>query len=417
MQLTYISTARIPGEKANTYQVLQMCDAFSAQGIQVTMLYPQRYNIPEMRKVQDIRGYYGLRQDFSMLALPAFDLIYPSGRLFALSPRLIRSLQNRLFRWMIASYSRSALRFLETRPADVYYTRSPEFAQKLLDRYPTVAKKLFLEIHALPDSATQQKAQANLVNDIGGVITMTGYIKQSYIEQGIEEAHILVAPDGVNLEHFLARSADKLSARLELGLPQGIFLVGYVGRLQTLGQEKGVSHLIEALALLKTSAPQFKVGLCCVGGPEEISAEYLELARQKGLSPQETLFLPQVPPIEIPRYLSAFDCCAMAFPWTQHYAYYMSPLKLFEYMASQRPILATLLPSVQEILRHKHNAYLVEPENPRALAAGIQWVAENPQAAQSLADQAWQDVQNYTWDKRAGRILVFMRQVMDLHHD
>ena len=76
MRLLYLSTARIPGEKANTYQVLQMCDAFSAVGMKVTLLHPKRVNTPEMRQIKDIKGYYKLHNHFPFEELPTIDLLY-----------------------------------------------------------------------------------------------------------------------------------------------------------------------------------------------------------------------------------------------------------------------------------------------------------------------------------------------------
>ena len=93
------------------------------------------------------------------------------------------------------------------------------------------------------------------------------------------------------------------------------------------------------------------------------------------------------------------------FPVSEHYAYFMSPLKLFEYMAAGVPIVATDLPSIREILHHKENAWLIEPGNPQALAEGIQYLLEDPVFAEHLARGAKRDVQQYTWERRAAAIL------------
>ena len=98
----------------------------------------------------------------------------------------------------------------------------------------------------------------------------------------------------------------------------------------------------------------------------------------------------------------------MPFPYNQHYAYYMSPLKMFEYMAAKRPIIASDLPSVCEVL-NKENAILVKPDNPESLAQGIKKILEDKELANKMSYQAFSDVENYTWHKRVENILNFIK--------
>ncbi len=77
-------------------------------------------------------------------------------------------------------------------------------------------------------------------------------------------------------------------------------------------------------------------------------------------------------------------------------------------MAARVPIVASKLPSIEEILQDGINSCLVEPNNPKALAEGITYVLENEERARILADRAYQDVQQFTWKKRAQHILDFI---------
>lgn len=92
-------------------------------------------------------------------------------------------------------------------------------------------------------------------------------------------------------------------------------------------------------------------------------------------------------------------------------ASFTSPLKLFEYMAARVPIVASDLPSTREILCDGVNALLVQPNNPRALADGIQKILNDSQLAERLAQNAYEDVSGYTWEKRAERIIHFLHSV------
>ena len=108
----------------------------------------------------------------------------------------------------------------------------------------------------------------------------------------------------------------------------------------------------------------------------------------------------------VPKYLAASD--VLVLPNSEKgLSEFTSPLKLFEYMAAKRPIVASDLPSLREILSES-NAVMVRPDDPAALAEGIQKVLEDEELAKKLAGNAYIDVQQYSWDKRAMRILEFV---------
>ena len=92
---------------------------------------------------------------------------------------------------------------------------------------------------------------------------------------------------------------------------------------------------------------------------------------------------------------------------------WMSPLKMFEYMAAARPIVASDLPALREVLRDRENAVLVEPDNAAALADGLRCLLGDASLAHRLATQARRDVEAYTWENRARIILDFAMRAYD----
>jgi glycosyltransferase involved in cell wall biosynthesis len=86
-------------------------------------------------------------------------------------------------------------------------------------------------------------------------------------------------------------------------------------------------------------------------------------------------------------------------------ARYTSPLKLFEYMAAGKPIVASDLPALAEVLRHGENALLAEAGNPDALAAAIRRVLEDRALAERIARTAFDEAPNYSWQRRADRLV------------
>src|SRR5262249_47305156 len=112
-----------------------------------------------------------------------------------------------------------------------------------------------------------------------------------------------------------------------------------------------------------------------------------------------------VPNSQVPLQLAAADVLVLPNSGRFAQARTTSPLKLFEYMAARRPIVATRIPAFAGLLRHGENAWLVAPDSPEALAPGIERALDAPSLAERLAQQAWHDVQRYTWKRRAAEIL------------
>jgi glycosyltransferase involved in cell wall biosynthesis len=79
-------------------------------------------------------------------------------------------------------------------------------------------------------------------------------------------------------------------------------------------------------------------------------------------------------------------------------------MKLFEYLACQRPIVSSDLPVLQEVL-NAQNAILAPANDPAAWETAILSLRNDPELRLRLAGQARLDAQRFTWDTRASRIL------------
>ena len=143
-----------------------------------------------------------------------------------------------------------------------------------------------------------------------------------------------------------------------------------------------------------------------VGGTKEDILEFKAFIKRNEIL--KAVIIGHVPPTTVPKYLVASDVVILPNIRKGH-SEYTSPLKLFEYMASKRPIVTSDLPSIREILNVK-NAILVEPGNPKSLAEGIKRALNDEELARKLTEKAYQDVQQYSWDNRVVKILEFMRK-------
>lgn len=399
MKLVYVANARIPSEKANAYQILQMCQALAEVGLEVELVYPRRR---PFASEGEIEKYYGFIPRFRLTARPCLDLQPEASRFGSLS--LPYQLAFLIQSW---TFVRSVTSYLGQSGADVFYSRDLYSLRALMGSKKQNRRRFFYEAHSVPKRPWGRWLARSVLQRIAGIVVLTGYLKERYIALGISPERILVAPDGVDLRRFQIEGSPQ-EIRSMLGLPRDQKIIGYVGRFHTMGMEKGMTELIRAFAL--TNSHRINSALCLVGGPEVWMPRFVDQAQRAGVDPGRIIMVKTVPPAQIPLYLRALDVCVMPSPANEFFSYYTSPLKLFEYMAAGRAIVATDLPSIREILQHGRNAILVRPGDPHALAEGILTLLENPELAQRISQQAARDVVQYSWENRAKRILSFVKE-------
>jgi len=411
MKLLYLANIRVPTEKAHGLQIMQNCEAFADSGVQVTLWVARRFNTPAMRGA-DPFVYFGVKPNFALRHISCLDLMPLVRERTDPLARLIFYLQ--LFTFTLVSLVGA----LFSR-ADVYYSRDPlvVLALSLVKPWRTLA----YEPHDLAVGRFGRWLQGQVVQRAGTVIPITAALRDDLIERVAKDFYhrgtadtekrdslsqkFLVAHDGIRQERF-AHSPEQAEARRMLGWPEDGFIVGYVGRLHTLTMDKGVGVLVDALSEVEG------VCLAVVGGPDDMAEALRHRWRTLRLAEARFLYAGQVLPDRVPLYLSAFDVCAMPHPYTAHFARHTSPIKLFEYMASQRAIVASNLPGFAEVVTDGESALLVPPGDARVLAAAILRLRDNSALRQELASTAYRQVMaDYTWEARAKRILEKIQDV------
>ncbi len=260
--------------------------------------------------------------------------------------------------------------------------------------------KYIYELHSLLErNLTDKIVERFLSMFVSIFIFVNKNLRDIYFKKySIADDKALVAPDGVDLNVF-GIDLSKEEAKKRFNLPLDKKIIGYTGRFTTMDMDKGVKDILKALKILSDKEILF----IAIGGYGKELDFYKSLAAQYGIGGQTILLgLHSQPDLAV--YQKACDALLMPFPDKRHYAYYMSPLKMFEYMASKRPIIATDLPSIREVLSEK-NAVIVKPDNPEDLARGIEEVLINKELAEKISAQAFIDAKKYTWEKRVEKIL------------
>lgn len=259
--------------------------------------------------------------------------------------------------------------------------------------------KFIFEEHEKP--STHKMWYRFLITHVDTIITLSEPI-QALIRADAPGTAVYIVVHGVDIATMDSDiSKEEARARVQLGF--SIPIVGYVGTFSTMGSvEKGIGLALEAFRHVLESAPDAELVL--VGGSPKEIARYQAQAQAYGIDKNVRL-LPRVSPEHATLYRKSFD--VQVLPLLQNEYAFMLPLKVFEYMATGRPIVASDLPSVRPILNEK-NSFLVAAGDAVALADGIVSVLGAYTQAEVRARHARNDVAMYTWEARAQKIISFI---------
>ncbi|MEI7512159.1 MAG: glycosyltransferase family 4 protein [Candidatus Uhrbacteria bacterium] len=383
MQIQYIANIRFPTGWAHGYQIAKTCQALVGSGASVELVVSDMGD-PTIRK--SAFEHYGIiDRQFSVVRLKVIDF---GVRV----PRMFQRVTFFLERW---TFMRSLGRyFSRSAPSRVMYVRDAYLAKQLLQ---IPSSRVYYEIHSMPS-----REDVMSLNGIAGFVCLTRAL-EARVKEVLPDAKTIVIPDAVDLVEFnlpLTRS----QAREQLGIPQDSFVVAYGGNFSTYGNRKGIGDLDRAVESLRIHHPE--IHLCIVGGTVK------EFEAIEGRKPSERSFcIPYGPREQLALYYRAANVLAMPFPNTPHYAFAMSPLKMFEYMASGTTIIASDLPSVRDVLDDT-NALFFHPDDEASLTETLEKALNlESERLESFGRRAQEKSRlYYTWDARANRILAFINQ-------
>jgi glycosyltransferase involved in cell wall biosynthesis len=358
----YVQFVRLPSAFAHSVQIVEMCAALDACGLETTLLATRAEGFAG--DAEDIRLAYGID---APLRIRWVDDVRPGTR-----TRL------RSIRTVIAA----------ARSCDLIYTRNPTVAVSAT----LLGKRCVYEMH-MPEVPRFERRFMRRVLTAPKTRTvaiserLAGLIGATY---GVDGSRIVIEHDAYD------PSAYEGAVPLTGGSSGGRLVAAYVGSFYP---GRGIETVLELARRCEEWV------FLVVGGTAA------EAGFAAGCAPHNVMFRPRVPHADVPALLLSADVLLM--PYSSQVtidgagdtAEYCSPLKLFEYLGSGRPIVSARLPSISEVLKDDENALLVEPDDLDGWEAALSRLGREEATRARLGRQALKTAALHTWHGRARRIL------------
>lgn len=224
-------------------------------------------------------------------------------------------------------------------------------------------------------------------------IVVSTPMKKILERQGVRADHMIVVPNGVNTVE-IASALGRCDVRAKHGIGAKLVL-GFVGWFKPW-------HRLDTVIELLASRPQWRgrIHLLFVGdGPEMASLR--ALARARGVEPSVT-FTGPVGRELIYDYIDAFDVALQP-----HVTEYASPMKIFEYLALGKCVVAPDLDNIREILSHGEDGLLFKPGDAADMGRAIEVLVNDPARVQRMGEKARAKIEarRYYWIENVRRAL------------
>lgn len=377
MKLLYIHNHFYNQQRANFIQVLNMCNAFSKEGIDVSLAV---FN-PDMNMIafkKDIREKFDISENFKIIAIPYASKKYHSINFSGFAVRRI-----------IKQEMPDICYFREMINLFCFWDGNFRFVAEVHNNQLHHNKWLDMLWRKILVSFSNKKSCRYLV-------TISDALKRYWADLGFNKEKLLSFHDGFNPEQF-KKLLSKKEARQRLNLPVDMKIIVYTGSLYP-------DREIENIFRLAKIFPKHKFVI--VGGPEKNKAYYEKMALSKKLLNID--LVGRVYHKQIPLFLYSADVLLAIWSKKVPTINYCSPLKIFEYMAAGRIIVAHGFPTIKEVLADNKTALLASPDSFDDLVDKVR-IALSKRYPSKMAQEARVTAfEKYTWDKRAKDILSFL---------
>lgn len=367
-KIIYVSRITLPKRNAHTIQIVRNSVALANQNVAVD-LFVRRNKFTDNN---ELSKFFGVK--------------VPSNLKIKTLPPVVR--QSSLF---IAIFI--AIKSFVEKSRTIFYIRDFKIAKELIKLKWLHRLPIFTECHAVvsyfhKESNTLEKKYEGseidwrrlreyVLGNSDGVILISKdtleFVNNNYPKMPVIFAWHGTEPNGHSDYKFFER--------------KGIY---YVGNF-TKGRYK-IKILLDAMRHIKDET------LILVGkSSNEDALNVTKYVESLGIS-KRVLLKEYIPPAELKNYLKSAKIAVLL----------LYGLKLSEYLSYGIPIVAPDIPHIREILRGEESCILFQPDDSKSLGDAINKILDNPALAESLARNAHKTAQEYSWQKRAEKILNFI---------
>jgi glycosyltransferase involved in cell wall biosynthesis len=301
-----------------------------------------------------------------------------------------------------------ALDYLRSQQVDCIYERYALFGYAGLRLARALGVPHLLEVNALL-AYEQEKMRGlemkrlareiedRLFHETDRMIVVSRRLQEFAASCGVPESRIHILPNAVDPQRFIPADGDHgtaIRARYQLG---GKCVIGFVGSLKPWHGTETLFAAFERLRQMDNSMHLLIVG----DGPEREALE--KYAQNQGLNGTVT-FTGNVPYDEVPQYLAAMDIAVA--PYVPNENFYFSPIKIFEYMAMGKPVVAGSIGQVQELVIDGKTGLLYEPGSVAGLVAALTKLVRDAPLCRRLGEKAraWVEKER-TWENNARQVV------------
>lgn len=372
MKITFISDQFYPKTSADSEQIISSLSALSklAKVVLLSASYLSRKHTTR----EQLEEYYGRKVDIHLSFI---------NHLF----KNIRGIEK------IAFAIRSAFKVKKS-DSEVVYTRNIPVVLATLSF--TNLPIIFESYRPWPNRnllASILFKRLSTTSRFLGVVLHSEFAKKSFVDVGFKEENLLVAHNA--FDFGLYEETDPDFIREKFDLPKDQIITTYSGRVN---EKKGLLKLLE---IAKNFPDQYFViiGSEKEGLVERESAKIVNIKVLKWQNRKTVFSLLQASDIlYLPPTLMARDISKNT----------VLPIKTFIYKASGTPIFGPQAEDIAEVLSHRENAYLVEPDNTSSEMIGFKELINDTELRTKLGSKAKEEMKDMTWDNRANEIYRFL---------
>lgn len=367
MKTVYIAKAHIPSNSANSIHIMKISEAFSKMCEDFQLIVPEPEN-----------GKSDIEKSFEYYGVNSFNIEVVKTAKTGIKNRYLFPIK---CMW-------------KARKADRVITRDPIVAfigvmlhkHTVLDLHGDLRHLCGRAYRMMHMKSFRDSAYLHLVTITAN---LAAYYRDRY---NLDEQILTVLPDGYTSENFSNVEFRGILNEKEIK-------IGYCGGFM---KGKGLK-LIQQLA-----SEDFSNQYSLYGGTKEKAENEVQ-----GKFSENVTFGGYVPNALVPEILNKQDILLLPNQEQQickneDIGKVTSPLKMFEYMASGRVVVASDLSVLREIL-DESNCYFADAEDALSWKAVIDYIGKNREEAIQKAQKAMEDVKQYTWDNRAKKMLELMK--------